>query len=349
MDSLDLQKYQEKINKLRYRTVLFLFLITLLMAVLWIKGGTSLSQDEQKLYYTVSAAESELWQFKGSLQKLDPDTDTFKTGLIGLEWSPLSTTLGDLSAKRTACDPRWSIVVSRWLDRLNVKKGDSVVLLSSSSFPGMILNVLAALESYGVDTHMVLSLGSSTWGANDPEMPWPAIASYLRTKGMLHIKEKFITLGGSGETGGGISEDGLSIMTKIANANKTPLIVKDNLQEMIGWKMQIINEVKPIAVINIGGGHAAMGSDDIVTGLDPGLHLSENKMAGNGVVGMSLAAGYPVIHILNIKQLSAANGIPYDSAPMPFLRAKNNEAYAVSGIVLFFLALYFFKRWDIMK
>lgn len=349
MDSLDLQKYQEKINKLRYRTVLFLFLITLLMAFLWINGGTSLSQDEQKLYYTVSAAESELWQFKGSLQKLNPDTDTFKTGLIGLEWSPLSTTLGDLSAKRTACDPRWSIVVSRWLDRLNVKKGDSVVLLSSSSFPGMILNVLAALESYGVDTHMLLSLGSSTWGANDPEMPWPAIASYLRTKGMLHIKEKFITLGGNGETGGGISEEGLSIMRKIANTNKTPLVVKDSLQEMIRWKMQIINEVKPIAVINIGGGHAAMGSDDIVAGLDPGLHLPENKMAGNGVVGMSLAAGYPVIHILNIKQLSVVSGIPYDSAPIPFLRAKNSEVYAVAGLILFIFALFYFKRWEIMK
>ena len=92
-----------------------------------------------------------------------------------------------------------------------------------------------------------------------------------------------------------------------------------------------------------------MGNDDIVTGLDPGLHLSESKMAGNGVVGMSLAAGYPVIHFLNIKQLSVASGITYDSAPMPFLRARNSEAFAVSGIVIFFLALYFFKRWDIMK
>jgi poly-gamma-glutamate system protein len=349
MDSLDLQKYQKKVNNMRYRTVLFLFLTTLLMAVLWIKGGTSLSQDEQRLYCTVSAAESELWQFKGSLQKLNPDTDTFKTGLIGLEWSPLSTTLGDLPAKRTACDPRWSIVVSRWLDRLSVKRGDSVILLSSSSFPGMILNVLAALESHGVNTYMILSLGSSTWGANDPEMPWTATAFYLRTKGMLHTKEKFITLGGNGETGGGISEEGLSIMRKIANANKTPLVVKDNLQEMIRWKMQIINEVKPKAVINIGGGHAAMGSDDTVTGFEPGLHFAENRKAGNGVMGRSLAAGYPVIHILNIKQLSVISGIPYDSAPMPFLIAKNNEVFAILGVILFFLALYFFKRWDIMK
>ena len=349
MDSLDLQKYQKKINNMKCRAVLFLFLITLMMAFLWIKGGTSLSQYEQRLYYTVLAAESELWQHKGSLQKLNPDTDTFRTGLIGLEWSPLSTTLGDLPAKRTACDPRWSIVVSRWLDRLNVKKGDSVVLLSSSSFPGMILNVLTALESHGIDTHMVLSLGSSTWGANDPEMPWPAIASYLRTKGMLHTKEKYITLGGNREVGGGISEEGMSIMRKIARDSQTPLIIKNNLQEMIEWKMQIINEIKPVAVINIGGGHAAMGNDDIVTGLNPGLHLSESKMAGNGVVGMSLAAGYPVIHLLNIKQLSVASGIPYDSAPMPFLRARNSEAFAVSGVVIFFLALYFFKRWDIMK
>lgn len=349
MDSLELQKYQKKIGKLRCRRVLFLFLLTFLMAILWIKGGNSLSHEEQRLYYAVSAAESELWQLKGSLQKLNPDTDKFKTGLIGLEWSPLSTTLGDLSAKRTACDPRWSIIVSRWLYRLNVKRGDSVVLLSSSSFPGMILNVLAALESHGVDTHMVLSLGSSTWGANDPEMSWPAIASHLRARGMLHTKEKFITFGGNGETGGGISEEGLSIMRKIANANKIPLVVKDSLDEMIKWKMQIINEIKPLAVINIGGGHAAMGSDDIVTGLEPGLHLSENKMAGNGVIGMSLAAGYPVIHILNINQLSVASGIPYDSAPLSFFWAKNSEVYAVAGLLLFIFALLYFKRWEIMK
>jgi len=349
MDTLDLQKYQKNMRIMKYRRLLLLFLTLLIMAFLWIKSGVSLSSDERRLYTSVSAAESELWQWKGSLKKLNPDADIFKTGLIGLEWSPLSTTLGDLPAKRTVCDPRWSIVVSRWLDRLNIRRGDSVVLLSSSSFPGMILNVLTALESHGADTCMILSLGSSTWGANDPTMPWPVISSHLRARGMLHTKQKYITLGGNGETGGGLSEEGISLMREIAYTNATPLIVKKNLQEMIEWKMQIINGLKPKVVINIGGGHSAMGSDDAVTGFEPGLHISADKTAGNGVMGRSLAAGYPVIHILNIRELCAANAVPYDTAPTSFFRGNRSYVFAAAGLAVFIFSLFFFKRWEIMK
>ncbi|MDD4160395.1 MAG: poly-gamma-glutamate system protein [Synergistaceae bacterium] len=335
-------------NIIKYRRNLLLLLALLIMSFFWIKGGTSFTRNEQLLYSSVIAAENELWQWKGTLKKTDPNTDIFKTGLIGLEWSPISTTLGDLSAKRTSCDPRWSIVVSRWLDTLNIKKGDKVLLLSSSSFPGMILNVLTALESHGAETYMILSLGSSTWGANDPDFPWPYIASHLRKKGMLHTKEKFVTLGGGNETGGGLSDEGILAMKKIAETSMTPLVVKDNLQEMIEWKMQIIEEVKPSVVINIGGGHSAMGSNDTVAGFEPGIHLSESKKAGNGVMGRSLAKGYPVIHILNIKELCALNAVPYDAAPVYFFSGNKNGALAAAGLIIFIFAMLFFKRWELM-
>lgn len=119
---------------------------------------------------------------------------------------PITTTLGALEAKRTAADPRWSIIVWRWLERLDIKRGDKVVVLSSSSFPGMMLNVLAALEERGADVTLFVSLGSSTFGANDPRANmWSDLAAALRREGLLHTRAAFYTYGGGGDVGGTLS------------------------------------------------------------------------------------------------------------------------------------------------
>lgn len=350
MNYEDFAEYQKALRTQKIRGGMILAAAALIMLACWLAGGGPLSPGEKRLYDTVTRSHEILWQWKESLGiNQDTETDPYKTGLIGVEWSEFSTTLGALEAKRAACDPRWAVAASRWFDELGIKRGDRVVVLSSSSFPGMILNVLAALEARGADTTMILSLGSSTWGANDPRAPWPVMAAQLRKAGLLHTKPGYITLGGGNENGGGLSEEAVCAMRALAESEQTPLIVKDSLDEMIEWKTALIKQISPKAVVNIGGGHSSFGSGEPPANLAPGVHTRQDAKAGNGVMARALEAGFPVIHILNIKELCAQTKIPFDSAPSPFMRGRYGIAAAIIGLAVFAFALIISERWRMMK
>ncbi|MDO5116303.1 MAG: poly-gamma-glutamate system protein [Synergistaceae bacterium] len=349
MDAQEFIRYQQEMRRIYRRVSATLLMVLLVMILLWVLSGSSLSPREKKIYSSIAEAQSEIWRWKETLGKNQKDIfDRNRTGLIGLEWSSISTTIGDLPSKRTSCDPRWGIVISRWLDELDVHSKDSVVVLSSSSFPGMTLNVLMALEERDADVCLVLSLGSSTWGANDPDMTWPVVSAHLRELGLLRTGQRYLTLGGGGDNGGGLSEDGIEKMNELAASESTQLIVRNSLAEMIAWKMQVIKEIKPKAVINIGGAHSSLGADDSAIGLAPGLHRIQDKSAGDGVIAKSLEAGYPVIHLLNMRELCTETGVPFDSAPRPFMRGSKSIVCAFVGLLVFAAVLFFSKRWKIM-
>ena len=348
MESLEL--YSKKMTAVKRRNRIALTVTALLMVCLWLFSGSGMAKEERALWHSVRSAEDAVWSWRAERTGvLNLDADPHKTGLIGVEWSPLSTTLGALPAKRTACDPRWSIVISRWLNSLNIERGDSVVLLSSSSFPGLILNTLTALETRGADVTMVLSLGSSTWGANDSSNSWPLVSGFLRTKGFIHTKADFYTPGGDNETGVGLSPEAIGEMRAMAGRDGTPFIVKKSLEDVIIWKMSLIEEKRPKAVISIGGSNANMGDDEAILKLKPGLTADKNVNGGSGVIGRALSQGYPVIHLLNIKELAAKEGIPFDSAPYCFFRSARSIVFAVLALLIFVFWLFTAKRWEMMK
>lgn len=349
MNCEDFENYRKAQRRARLRTALVLGATAALMILCLLVGGSSLSAREKRLYDRVVRAHETLWQWKESLGiNQDATVDPYRTGLIGVEWSPLSTTLGALEAKRTACDPRWAVAASRCFDELKIERGDRVVVLSSSSFPGMILNVLAALEERGADVVMVLSLGSSTWGANDPRAPWPILSARLREAGLLATKARYATLGGGGENGGGLGEESVAMMKEIAEADGTPLVIKESLKETIEWKAALIGELNPKVVINIGGGHSSLG-DDGALNFAPGLHTRPSPDAGDGVMARALESGYPVIHILNMKELCARTKIPFDAPPSPFMRGRLSLLASLFGLVVFAAACIFSERWRMMR
>lgn len=350
MDINSLELYQKKMRNIKYRTRTLLTAAAVIMALLWIFSGSGVAKSERELWRSVRSAEDALWSWRTSATKVTDDiSDPNRTGLIGTEWSPLSTTLGALPAKRTACDPRWAIVMSRWLDSLGVEKGDPVVLLSSSSFPGLILNTLTALEARGADVTMVLSLGSSTWGANDPSNAWPVVSSFLRTKGFIRTKANFYTPGGDNETGMGLSPEAMEWMRDAARRDGTPFIVKKSLEEVINWKMSLIGEKHPKVVISIGGSNANLGDDEAILKLKPGLTKDINTYGGDGVIGRAIRKGYPVIHMLNLRELSAKEGIPFDSEPSPFFKSPRTVAASLLALFIFAAILIFSKRWEMME
>lgn len=344
LEQFEAYKNAQRRFVLRNRIKLVSLALVLLALAVWSGGGAS--RRELSLMERVRTAQNVLyeWRVAGG-SEFDPSDDPYRTGLVGLEWSELSTTVGSLEAKRTACDPRWSVVIRRWMESLKVTEGDSVAIFTSSSFPGMALNAVAALESLGVEPVLVVSLGSSVWGANDPLFTWPVIESKLRREGFIKTRALFYTPGGNYETGGGLSQEAREIFIKAAHDAGVPLIVKENLEEVINWKMSLLAGHRVKALISVGGSHANMGDDQAVLRLSPGLHRGGN--GGDGVIGRALNAGYPVVHLLNIKGLAAECGVPFDAAPGVQLYGKRVTVAALVALAIFTAVLFKFKRWSL--
>lgn len=345
--NFDLKACRRAQNKARIKGIALIWLLTLGLGLIWhITGRAPLSQDERRLWNKVRNAEKHVleWRLKSGSALSDSD-DPWRTGLVGLEWSPLSTTVGSLPAKRTACDPAWSLAALRWFDALGLTQGDPVAVASSSSFPGMMLNVLAAAEERGLDVHLAVSLGSSTWGCNDPVSPWPVMARELRKAGFLRTRAEFYTLGGEDETGGGISPEGIEIMTAAAKEAGVPVVCPESLKAVTEFKTDWIKSVAPKAVISIGGSEANMGKDPAVLSLPPGI-LRPRRDGGDGLIGLSLKAGYPVIHLLNIRELSVREGIGFDSLPGAGRGGRASLAGSLAGLGLFALAMAGYRRFS---
>jgi poly-gamma-glutamate system protein len=274
--------------------------------------------------------------------------------LIGLEWSVVTTTLGDLEAKRTSCDPRWAVRVLRWFKEAGLVRGDRVAILSSASFPGFLLAALIAAEEMGLSVLLVPSLAASTWGANVPELLLPDLLTLLRRRGVLRTAPAFCTLGGDGEIGGGLAPEGVALLRESARRNGIPLLEEERLEMMVAEKTRRVLAFDPKLVVQIGGSHANLGTDPDVTRLPGGLHFPEassRRMSvasyGNGVLGKLAEVGLPVIHLLNVRDLARRNGIPFDGAPERKGPATRGRRGAIVGLVAFALGLKLFSRWEL--
>ncbi len=328
-----------------------LIALTFVLLLLWAFQGTrSLSPEETALCRRVRAAQDYLWaELRKRGVEYEPESDIGKTGFIGVEWSSITTSLGSLESKRSSCDPLWGAQALRWFDRLGLKTGDRIVVLSSSSFPGMLFAILAAAETRGLDVDLAVSLGASTWGANRLDAPWPVLAKILRSGGFLATKPLFYTLGGgNAENGGGMFPDGIAALEDAARKDDVTLYSAPELSEVIARKMALIDASdRPRAklVVNIGGSLANLGTDESVITLPPGLLFPEDRpKAGDGVIARALQQGYPVLHLLNLHLLADRVGIAYD-ARRPTFATNRSLGVAAAGLFLFVTVLATHKRW----
>ncbi|MCG8563763.1 MAG: poly-gamma-glutamate system protein [Desulfobacterales bacterium] len=325
--------------------------LTLVLLLLWyFPKGKGFSPDEQALWQRVRSAQGELVRYRQKTGCVSPNKiDPWGSGMMGIEWSPITTTEGDLQAKRTACDPVWAVQFQRWFKGLGLKKGDRVAIYSSSSFPGMLINAVMAAESMELDISLGLSLGASTWGANHPQFPLPVMYNVLKNRKYLHTSVAFFTLGGTRETGMGMPEEGKSILYRTAWMEHAPFLTAGSLADMVALKIHRLEESKARLLISIGGSHANMGNDEGILELSPGLtrHAPAGRY-GDGVIGFALSNQIPVIHILNLKGLCRSLGLPYDRAPEAQNFGTAGVWGCVLGLALFAIALIRHQRWSLM-
>ncbi len=325
-----------------------LLLLAVAMAGLWYLAAPAvLTSEERVLWRKVQAAQQHLSQWREHNGTAASDeSDPWHCGLIGVEWSGITTTLGDLSSKRTSCNPAWAVQFSRWFQQLGLKPGDHIAIYSSGSFPALLLSTIAALEAMELKPLLIVSLGSSTWGANHPDTPWPVLAAELRRSGFIRHRADYYTLGGDAELGHGFSPEGEALLRTAAKDAGVELLTTGNLEEMIALKSKLLDRHQARLFVSIGGSHANLGDDLDVLRLQTGLvPPTDVELAGNGVIGTAMRRNIPVLHMLNIRSLSSMVGIPYDSQTREMAPARVSKWWSVAGVILFFAVVLRHRRW----
>ena len=267
---------------------------------------------------------------------LDAINDPNETGLVGPKFSHISTGEGDLDSKLSTLNSNFAALVVEILLEAELKKGDHVAVSFTGSMPGANLAVLSACHVMGITPHIISSIGSSHWGATDPEFTWIDMENILITKSVLKHQSLAASFGGKSDIGRGMSPIGRNLIkTAIERSGITRFIEVERLSESIRTRLNIYAESTPVkdysAYINVGGGAASVGTLNQAQDIYPGLSIpSEVKGLGDGSVFMQFASiGIPLVHILNIRELCERYGVKF--APVPFPEIGTGPLFSVNA------------------
>jgi len=249
--------------------------------------------------------------------------DVNSTGLIGLRFSPITTTLGSLESKRTTTNPNMAGLLVRLLEEAGAHKGDAVAIGGSGSFPALILATLCAARVVGAEPLLVCSLGASEWGANDPGFTWLAMEECLVEAGLLEESTIAVSLGGDRDQAADLEPVARETLDRLARASGLPVVSSDDLEENVRQRMRLYDEAadgeRIAAFVNIGGSWADLGTAASVLDLTPGLTVADDlpPVERRGVLFAMAARGIPIIHLLDMKHLALRYGLAWDPTPLP--------------------------------
>lgn len=310
----------------------FLYLMALLSIMLLIFNLATINKERHPRYNEmVSAAQ----KVAGAITICQDSThlskqiwDTGYPSLIGMEFSPITTTIGNLEAKKTALNPDFAALFINWFDRFNLQKDDKVVIQASGSFPTLAIAAIISCETFGLEPVIFSSAGASSFGANHPEFTYWDIEALLFQAGRINHKTILATPGAENDNGSSFWEGGMEIVKQAAKRNGYDLIIPQNLNQAVAIKYNYIKKYDRISLfINIGGNQSATGSSPASTLIPSGLITEqiEHSGPGSGLIHILNRNGIPVINMLQIKNLAAEHQIAL--SPVAFGDQQNSGIY----------------------
>jgi poly-gamma-glutamate system protein len=249
---------------------------------------------------------------------IDLQNDPYRTGLIGQERTPITSDRGIVLSKIISTNPNFAAAFVDLLTKAKVKKGSTVAVGMTGSFPGWNISFLAACQSLELQPIIITSVGASDWGANLPALTWVDMERVLNERGILPFKSAAATIGGGADNGRGLSPEGRELLKQAIERNHVRLIDEPTLEKNISTRMQIYQEQsggKPIACyVNIGGGVASIGGSQNARLIPPGLtlHLNVRNYPVRGVINQMAEQGLPVINLLQVEKLAEKYNLPTD-------------------------------------
>ncbi len=291
---------------------------------------------------------------------IDVINDPNQTALIGQEYTLVTTDRGYIEAKLSATNPNFAAIIVQLLKDAGLDDKDNVAVAMTGSFPGLNISVLAALEILNLKPIVITSVGSSNFGANDPFFTWLDMEDILYKSNIFHSKSVAASIGGGSDLGRGLSPEGRDLIISAIERNDIEFINENHLEKSIARRLEIYEEAsqgKHIkAFINIGGGIASLGNTINGKLIPPGLteFLPMRNYPVRGVIIQMGQKEIPIIHLLNVSQLTEKFGLPDSPVPLPepgeggiFVQKKYNvvvTAIATLFLVIVIVFVYFRER-----
>lgn len=256
---------------------------------------------------------------------ISPD-DKLQTGMVGTgDLTAITTTDGLLDAKRTSCNPNWAAVYISMYVKAGLQKGDQVLFVFSGSFPALNLMAMVSAQVYGLQIYAMSGIGSSYYGANNPDFTFFDMAEYLYGKGLLTHRLDLVSLGGDNDVGNDFYDEDVkqAIVSRIKSSGVAYLEEADYTKNIDARLRYVIDNVPSVAfMVNVGGSMVGMGKGSsafIQSGYfrasysKGNLSMMLNRSDGNmGMIGCMRAIGIPVASMLNIKKQASTYGLPFD-------------------------------------
>lgn len=253
---------------------------------------------------------------------VDARNDPHVSGLIGPQFTMITTDRGAQRAKALAAHPNFAAAVTQMMLRAGVKPGDRVAVGMTGSLPGLNIAVLSACKACGTEPVIITSVGASMFGATDPEMTWLDMESVLVDEGLWRWRSIAASFGGGGDSGRGLSPAGRELIMDATRRNNVPLIDSPSLLEAVKTRVALYDRAasasgRPIKLyINVGGGAASLGGEQNARLIPSGLtkKLAKRTYPDRGVINVMADRGTPVIHLLRVRQLAREYDIDDDPA-----------------------------------
>lgn len=135
---------------------------------------------------------------------IDVRTDRNCSGIIGEEYTDITTTLGSLPSKRTAATPDMAAMAVHMLSELNLQPGQTVAVNMSGSFPGLNIAFSCAIDVLDLQGIYIASVGASSYGANQLCFTYPVMHDILYRKGLVKAPLVGASVGGGRDVGLGL-------------------------------------------------------------------------------------------------------------------------------------------------
>ncbi|NQY06883.1 MAG: poly-gamma-glutamate system protein [Flavobacteriaceae bacterium] len=282
---------------------------------------------------------------------IDNINDPNATGIIGQQFSEITSGRGSLPVKLSTTNPNFAAMIVQQIKDAGLQKGDHVALCFTGSFPALDIATCAAIETLELKPILITSVTSSSWGANNPDLTWLDMQKSLKDAQLISFMPSASSTGGNQDIGRTLSREGRDLVQNIIRRNHIPYLNQGNLEGNINKRMDIFNKTSKGKVklfINVGGGIASLGSNTNARNLPSGLNKDlkiKDFQDKQGVMFEMVKKGVPVINLLNINRLMNKYDLPRDPVPLPkvgegkLFKAYKYDLNLVIGVSLVFLAL----------
>lgn len=340
-------------------SILSLSVVTVITVLLMIVELNSKTKVEAKHYkeklQAARTAQSAFAAIKKAVNEMDMLIDRIndpnETGLIGLQYSPITTERGDLDPKLTSTNPNFAALVIQFLKQIGIRKNDKVAVLLTGSFPALNVAVTSAIKTLELQPVIITSVSSSMWGANFPQFTYLDMEELLRTRGIFESKSVAASLGGEDDIGRGLSPAGRAMIEEAASRNGIPLLAASNLDDVIAEKISIYTAHGKIKVfINVGEKTTALAGVEAGNGL---IRPHAIK-TGRGLIAQFSKQGIPVVNLADIELLAREGDMPIAPIPLPnpgeghlYYEYKYSVTMAIIVMLILVVILFVVLRYDI--